>query len=315
MHSSIRPERAQSNRPPPPGGPVVPPDPRRLAPVLLAAGILVLLAVWLFGLRTGSFLVHVVYPAGFWLTSDGFTALFGRRPLVRTPWVAARMILLGAGLGLLLDLQMVHLLGILALTAVSTPLLALAMYLGWGLSMPAAYSSYRLGRALLGRRLSHGRVAAAVPAPLVPALAALGLPLAELATFSHVWVGVTPTWFVVPVFTGFWLLAEYGQARRRRPSLLGAFLARDLRPLAAMALASLPFTLLWEGLDAEMHSWHYQHIFLLQPRPLGIPLVVYAGYLCGYYVIFLNVYGAVRREEETTFPLWGGPSPVDGVAV
>jgi len=279
----------------------------RVAVALLASGLLILAAVWAVGLATGSFLVHVAYPLGFWLASDGLLALVGFRPLVRRPGAAAQMIGVGAGLGLVLDFHMVGLAGILDLTTVTTPWLALAMYVGWGLSLPAVYSSYRLARHALGWRGQAGRPAepARVPPALAPALALVGLPLAELALFFSLWVKAVPGWFVAPVFAGLWLLAEHVQARRRRPSLLGALLARDLRPLLAMALASAPFALLWEGLAALMGSWRYLNIFWLEPRLAGVPLVAYFGYLCGYYALFLAVYGAARSEGEAELPLYG----------
>jgi hypothetical protein len=267
---------------------------------LLLMGLVILVAVFWLGVTTRSFLVHVAFPAGFWLTSDGLLVLVGVRPLVDQPIVVLRMLLVGAGLGLVLDFHMVHLTRILDLTAVTTPVLALAMYLGWGLCLPAVYSSYRLARDALG----PGR-GARVPPQLIPVLGISGLPLALLALFFHLWVGTVPGWFVVPVFTGLWLLAEYVQIRRDRPSLLGALLARDVRPLLAIVLAGLPFVILWEGLDALMGSWQYQHIFWLQPRLLGIPLVAYFGYLSGYYVLFLAVYGAVRPEGEEELPIYG----------
>lgn len=92
--------------------------------------------------------------------------------------------------------------------------------------------------------------------------------------------------------------------RRACPSLLGAMLAGDPRPLLAMILAGLPFVILWEGLNVFMHSWHYQRIFWLQPTLLGIPLVAYFGYIAGYNVLFLAVYGAVRTEGEEDLPIY-----------
>ena len=89
-------------------------------------------------------------------------------------------------------------LGILDLTAVTTPWLALAMYLGWGLALPAIYSSFRLASRVLGRRGSTSPPT--IPAPLVGMLALIGLPLANLALFFGLWVGGIPGWFVAPVF-------------------------------------------------------------------------------------------------------------------
>lgn len=274
-----------------------------MALLLVAAGLVVLAGVWIVGLATGNFLVHVAFPLGVWLTADGVLARLGQRPLVERPDIAVPMIGIGAGLGLLLDFHMVALTNVLDLTAVTTPALALAMYLGWGLAMPAVYSSFRLARLAVGGD-EHETDAAAVPASLIAPLALLGLALAEVALFFHLWVAAVPGWFVAPVFAGLWLLAEYVQARRRRPSLLGALLVGDVRPLGAMVLAALPFTLLWEGLNALMTSWHYQNIFWLEPQIAGVPLVVFFGYLCGYYVLFLSVYGAVRTEDESEWPLY-----------
>lgn len=267
---------------------------------VLLVGVAILGAVFWLGITTRSFLVHVAFPAGFWLACDGLLALAGIQPLIDQPATVVRMVFVGAGLGLALDFHMVHLTRVLDLTGVTTPALALAMYLGWGLAMPAVYSSFRLARYALGSKRG-----ARVPDRLTPLLGVTGLPLALLALFFHLWVGFVPGWFVVPVFTGLWLLAEYVQARRGLPSLLGSMLALDLRPVLALILAGLPFVILWEGLDVLMNSWHYQNIFLLQPRILGIPLVAYFGYIAGYNVLFLAVYGAVRTEDEGGLPIYG----------
>lgn len=240
--------------------PIVPTETQRSPePILVfGAGVLVLAMVWVVGLQTGSFLVHVAYPLGFWLAADGLRGHSGTTPLFRRPLLVGEMILVGAFLGLLLDFHMVGLVGILDLAAVTTPALALAMYVGWGLALPAAYSSYRL----VLEWIAHGRSLHISPLPgwLPLALALIGLPLAASALFFRLWVGQPPGWLVVPVFLGLWILAEHLLIRRGRPGLLETLLAGDPRPLLAMVAASLPFTLLWEGLNAQMGSWFYRNL-------------------------------------------------------
>lgn len=278
---------------------------------LLLVGLLTLGLDWVGGAITHSFVVHVVYPAAFWLAADGLLALQGQRPLLLRPALWLRMILVGAGLGLVLDFHLVHLTHILVLTAITTPAWALSMYLGWGLSMPAVYSSFRAARLWLGPPWRP----AVSPSALVPWLGMAGLPLAELALFFHLWVGWVPGWFVVPVFSGIFLLAEYVLGRRGRPSLLGSWLSLDPRPLLAMILASIPFTVLWEGLDVVTGSWHYRGIFLLEPRLAGVPLVAYFGYLTGYYGLFLAVWNAITPQPEGVLPLYSQGNPLPAVAV
>ena len=278
---------------------------RRASLLILPLGLLILLSVWVIGLRTGSFLVHVAFPLGFWITSDGLMALVGFRPLVQSPVIVARMVGIGAAVGLVLDFHMVELTRILDLTAVTSPWLALAMYLGWGLALPAAYSSFRLASCAVALGRPPVREGAnRAPRSLASLLAAVGTPLAVLALFWRLWVGEVPAWFVVPVFAGLWLIAEHIQVRRERSSLMGSLLVGNPRPLLALALAAIPFTLLWEGLNAVMGSWRYRDIFWLEPHLLGVPFVVFFGYVCGYYVLFLSLYGAFRNENEDELALW-----------
>jgi len=280
-----------------------------LAPALVTfCGIAVIGATWLVGWRTGWFLAHVVFPVGFWLTFEGLALRLGNGSLLRRPAVLVAMTFAGACFGLLLDFYMVYLTQILDLTAVTDPGIGLQMYLGWGLCLPAVYQSYRVFLYILGKTVCvSSRSDLRLPSWLFAPLGLLGFGLAGMTLFFRLWVGFVPGYLIVTSFLGFWLLAEHVQLRRGRPTFGTTLLQLNFAPILAMSLASLPFTLLWEGLNyLIMDSWHYQNIFLLEPRIIGIPPVVFFGYFCGYYVLFLSLYNAVRTGDEADLPFFGG---------
>jgi hypothetical protein len=68
-----------------------------------------------------------------------------------------------------------------------------------------------------------------------------------------------------------------------------------------MIIASLPYTILWEGLNGMMGSWVYQGIFWLTPRIWNIPLVAFFGYLF-WYILFLSLLNAVTERD---LGVWG----------
>lgn len=280
-----------------------------MVPVLVSiCGVVIIALAWAFGLSTGLFVVHVAYPLGFWLVFEGLALRMGLASLLAHPRALLMMVLAGAGFGLLLDFYMVHLTGVLNLIAVTGPGIALQMYLGWGLCLPAAYQSYRVFLHLLRRPATPGFAGQrGFPASSNLALGIAGGLLAGLPLFLKLWVGDVPEYLIVTSFIGFWLIAEHIHSRRNIRGLLSTFLAADPYPLLAMVLASLPFTFLWEGLNYFMGSWRYQNIFLLTPALAGVPLVVFFGYLCGYYVIFLSLYSAIRLRNESDLPIFSSP--------
>lgn len=273
---------------------------RSWAPALPAAfGAGTIAVAWVIGLNTGWFFVHVAYPFGFWMAFEGLALWAGVPSLLRRRTTVLKMVTAGAAFGLVLDFYMVHLTGILDLVAVTDAGIALQMYLGWGLCFPAVYQSYRVVLSQVGgARALTRRARTRVPDTLYGPAGVLGFALAALPLFLHLWVGGAPGYTIVSTFTGLWMISEHVQHRRGRRGLVATFLELDPRPFLAMILASLPFTLLWERLNYLMGSWEYRNIFLLEPAPAGVPLVVFFGYLCGYYVLFLSLYNAIATESE-----------------
>ncbi len=205
------------------------------------------------------------------------------------------MILWGALFGLFLDFQMIAVTKILRYLTVNTPLLALGLYIGWGFCLPAIYESYRLAslltrgfgkRALLPQRWRKALLSASGP---------MGAILLVLPLFAFLHMETCGP-LIIPSFAGLWLLSEYGIYRKRSQGLLKTLLEGFWNPLAALTLASITLTLIWEGLNALMGSWRYQNLFWLQPCLLGIPLVAFFGYFC-WYVLFLSLYQLVSGEE------------------
>ncbi len=271
-----------------------------------ASGALILILVYLLGPRTGLFHFHLLFPLGAWLLCDGLNLrLTGRSTLHGSKRELALLILLGALFGLLLDFQMVAVTRILRYSAVSTPLLALELYLGWGFCLPAIYESYRLAH-LLTRGLGdfrreilpsrwHGR--AHVVAGTTGAI------LIAVPLFAYLYMEV-PGWLIVPDFLGLWLLLEYGIYKKGSEGLLQSLLEGSWSPLTAILIASVLLTLSWEGLNSLVGSWRYQNLFWLEPRLLGTPPVAFFGYFC-WYVLFLSLHqlalGGTRSPEG---PSW-----------
>lgn len=280
----------------------------------LVLGFLILLAAYTLGPKTALFHFHIIFPLGIWLLCDGLNFRFtGRSTLHGPKRKIMGMILWGALFGLFLDFQMVAVTKILRYLTVTTPLLALGLYIGWGLCLPAIYESYRLASLLtpgLGKKtLLPGRWRKVLLAASGP----VGATLFALPLFAFLYMEspglASPAWqvpgqgtgagsgpLVIPSFAGLWLLLEYGIYRKRSTGLLGSLLEGFWNPLGALALASVTLTLVWEGLNALMGSWRYLNLFWLQPRLLGVPPVAFFGYFC-WYVLFLALHQLVSGDE------------------
>jgi len=271
----------------------------------LALGFLILVASYTLGPKTALFHFHIIFPLGVWLLCDGLNfRLTGRSTLHGPKRKIMGMIVWGALFGLFLDFQMVAVTKILRYLAVTTPPLALGLYLGWGFCLPAIYESSRLAslltrgfgkRALLPERWQKVLLSASGPVGAIlfvlPLFAFLYMDAPGLATTG---AGSGP--LIIPSFAGLWLLLEYGIYGKGSKGLLGRLLEGFWSPLAALTLASITLTLTWEGLNALMGSWRYQNLFWLQPRLLGVPLVAFFGYFC-WYVLFLSLHQLVSGEE------------------
>jgi hypothetical protein len=262
----------------------------------LALGLLILVASYALGPKTCLFHFHIIFPLGFWFICDGINFRFtGRSTLHGPKEKIAGMILWGALFGLFLDFQMIAVTEILRYLAVTSPLLALGLYIGWGFCLPAIYESYRLA-SLLTR--GFGKRA---PLPqrwrkvLLSASGPLGAILFALPLFTFLYIKTSGP-LIIPSFAGLWLLTEYSIYRKGSRGLLGSLLEGFWSPLAALGLASITLTFAWEGLNALMGSWQYQNLFWLEPRLLGIPLVAFFGYFC-WYVLFLSLHQLVSGEE------------------
>jgi len=266
------------------------------------------------GPKTGLFHFHIIFPLGVWLLCDGLNFRFTGRSTLRGPKrKTAGMILWGALFGLFLDFQMIAVTKILRYLAVTTPLLALGLYIGWGFSLPAIYESYRLA-SLLTRGSGKG---ALLPERwrkvLLSTSGPVGAILFVLPLFALLYTEAPGLWpvtcqdrlastgagsgsLIIPSFAGLWLLSEYGIYRKGSKGLLGSLLEGFWSPLGGLTLASVTLTLAWEGLGALMGSWRYQNLFWLEPRLLGVPLVAFFGYFC-WYVLFLSLHQLVSGEE------------------
>jgi hypothetical protein len=261
----------------------------------LTAGVLILVAAYVLGLRTRLFFNHVLFPLGFWLVFDaideGITGKSYLRRLGTGEGIA--MMALAGLVGVILDYHMVVLTGILRFYAIRTPFTALQMYVGWAFCLPAIYESYTVVGGILAK---HADKPVKRPPPKLGALRLMGLLLLTAPIFSAMWMGYRPGWLLLSSFTGMFLLMEYVQWRRGRTPLLWVSLRGEWRPWTAMILASLPYTILWEGLNGMIGSWDYTGIFWLEPRIWNIPLVAFFGYLF-WYVLFLSLLGAVGERD------------------
>ncbi len=261
----------------------------------LALGLLILVASYTLGPETGLFHFHIIFPLGVWLLCDGINfRLTGRSTLHGPKEKIAGTILWGALFGLLLDFLMIAVTKILRYLTVTTPLLALGLYIGWGFCLPAIYESYRLAslftrgskRALLPQRWRKVLLSASGP---------VGAILFALPLFAFLYIKTSGS-LIIATFGGLWLLSEYGIYRKGSRGLLGSLLEGFWGPLAALGLASITLTFAWEGLNALMDSWRYQNLFWLEPRLLGVSLVAFFGYFC-WYVLFLSLHQLVSGEE------------------
>lgn len=265
-----------------------------------AAGIVILAAAFIYGILTRDFFSHVMFPLGFWLLFEaGDRALRSRSYFGRTG-IGEGLALLGlAGLlGVILDYHMVVLTGVLKFYAVRTPGTALQMYFGWAFCLPAIYESYTVVTALLRRPPCPNR-AYKTSGRLLRASAAFrvaGPLLVCIPIFMAMWVARPTGWLLILSFTGMFAIMEYVQWRRARVSLLSSTLRGDWHPWAGMALASIPYTLMWEGLNGWMHSWAYRGIFWLEPKVWNVPLVALFGYLF-WYVLFLSLLNSLSERD------------------
>jgi len=265
----------------------------------LVIGFLILGAAFVFGLRTRLFFNHVLFPLGFWLVFDAADRMLTGRSYFRRLGLAEGLAMLAlAGLfGVVLDYHMVVLMGILKFHAVKTPFTAFQMYVGWAFCLPAIYESYVVVENLLSR---NGRKSAASGITLNPpslgTLRLIGTFLIAIPIFSAMWRRDAPGYLLMLSFTGMFLLLEYVQWRRGRTPLLLCNLRGNWRPWAAMVLASLPYTFLWEGLNGMMGSWVYANIFWLEPRIWNVPLVAFFGYLF-WYTLFLSLLNALSERD------------------
>lgn len=261
----------------------------------LALGFLILVASYAWGPKTGLFHFHIIFPLGVWLLCDGLNFRFTGRSTLHSPKRRILgMIFWGALFGLFLDFQMIAVTKILRYLAVTTPLLALGLYMGWGFCLPAIYESYRLA-SLLTRGFERALLPQRWREVLLSASGPVGAILFALPLFAFLYMDASGP-LIIPTFAGLWLLSEYGIYRKGSKGLLGRLLEGFWSPLAALTLASVTLTLAWEGLGALMGSWHYQNLFWLEPRLLGIPPVAFFGYFC-WYVLFLSLHQLVSGEQ------------------
>ncbi|MEW6231074.1 MAG: hypothetical protein AB1566_02030 [Chloroflexota bacterium] len=267
----------------------------------ILTGVLVMSGSAAWGVYARLFYPHALFPLGFWLVSDGLEyRLSGLSLLRRWPlWVD--MLPLGAFLGLALDFQMVAISGILEYVSVKGIPAAIALYLGWGLCLPAIYSSYRVFVLLLGRSRVLGLRILTVEAQrrTFPLLGATGAFLVAVPLFVKMYVG---TWGpgVIAGFSGLWLFLEYVEHTRGRRGLLKAFLQGDWLPVLAMVIPASVLAIVWENLNLAMDSWTYRNLFWLEPKLLGVPLVAYFGYVF-WFILFLSFYEAIRWRGRGTW--------------
>jgi hypothetical protein len=191
---------------------------------------------------------------------------------------------------------MVVLTGILEFQAIPDAFTAFQMYVGWAFCLPAIYESYVVILSLMPDRSCMMSTAEQPLRPAPGMLRLVGPLLVAIPIFSAMWRNSAPGWLLILSFTGMFLTLEYAGWRRHRTPLLPANLRRDWRPWVAMALASLPYTFLWEGLNGIMGSWVYRRIFWLEPQIMTIPPVAFLGYVF-WYVLFLSLLNAVSERD------------------
>ena len=250
------------------------------------AGLVILAAAFVVGLKTRLFFNHVLFPLGFWLVFDSADLMLNHKGYFRRLGLkeGLAMIALAGLFGVILDYHMVVLTKVLRFYAIDSPFTAFQMYVGWAFCLPAIYESYVVVDSLLpGQRRQAG-------APIN--LGLVGALLFAIPIFSAMWIGKAPGWMLILSFMGILLILEYVQFRRGRATLLQT----SVRPWIVMILASLPYTILWEGLNGMMGSWVYQGIFWLKPRVWNIPLVAFFGYLF-WYILFLSLLNALSERD------------------
>jgi len=257
----------------------------------LLLGIVVLAAAFAVGLRTRLFFNHVLFPLGFWLVFDAADLMLNKTSFFRRLGSKQGLVMIAlAGMfGVILDYHMVVLTKVLKFYAIETPLTAFQMYVGWAFCLPAIFESYVVVDSLLHGKPRHTDVRLN--------LGLLGVLLLVIPIFSAMWIGKAPGWLLILSFMGMFLILEHIQSRRGRETLLQS----GTRPWIAMILASLPYTILWEGLNGMMGSWVYQDIFWLKPTIWSIPLVAFFGYLF-WYILFLSLLNAVTERD---LGVWG----------
>jgi len=263
----------------------------------LALGLLILVASYTLGPKTALFHFHIIFPLGVWLLCDGLNFRFTGRSTLHGPRrKVLAMILWGALFGLFLDFQMVAVTKILRYLSVTAPLLALGLYIGWGFCLPAIYESYRLASLLTRGFTKRALVPTRWRKALLSTSGPVGMILFAFPLFAFLYLDASGP-LIIPAFAGLWLLLEYGIYRRRgSKGLLESLLEGFWSPLAALTLASMTLTLIWEGLNALMGSWRYQNLFWLEPRLLGVPLVAFFGYFW-WYLLFLSLHQLVSGDE------------------
>ena len=252
----------------------------------LVVGALMLAIAFAIGLKTRLFFNHVLFPLGFWLVFDAADLMLNGKSFFRRLGLkeGLAMITLAGLFGVVLDYHMVVLTKVLKFYAVTTPFTAFQMYVGWAFCLPAIYESYVMVDGLLPGKRRQTR--------LRLNLGLLGVLLFAIPIFSAMWIGRAPGWLLILTFTGMFLILEHVQSRRGRVTLLQS----GVRPWIVMLLASLPYTILWEGLNGMMRSWVYQNLFLLKPHIWNIPLVALFGYLF-WYILFLSLLNAVSERD------------------
>ena len=256
----------------------------------LLAGIAILAAAFIVGLKTRLFFNHVLFPLGFWLVFDAADLMLNRKSYFRRLGLREGLAMIAiAGLfGVILDYHMVVLTKVLRFYAIDSPFTAFQMYIGWAFCLPAIYESYVVVDGLLPRlRQGFGGQAG-----ISINLGLMGALLFAIPIFSAMWIEKGPGWLLILSFMGMLLILEYVQSRRGRITLMQS----GLRPWIAMLLASLPYTILWEGLNGMMGSWVYRNIFWLEPRIWNIPLVALFGYLF-WYILFLSLLNSVSERN------------------
>lgn len=97
-----------------------------------------------------------------------------------------------------------------------------------------------------------------------------------------------PFGYFLTAFAGVWLMLEWVQSALGYQSLIKALLGGRILPLVSLSIASVAFSLFWEGVNAGCRFWTYTNWPLPEWQLFHVPLAVFLTWPF-QYVVFLSL--------------------------